>query len=184
MTRTPRISRVRRVVVLLAFLALFVAACSVLFDHNATQCSTDTDCDKFAGHPYCMGGVCVPSGLGPAGCFFGTPMAQSDFENQCSTAECQPFDNCGRLDICDPDAGVPPAVTPPPIDAALFSDGPLIDAPTPPTPHPCLSPTRNTVVVGGSTAIQPFLAVMAPLLAADSPAYQIAYQPSGSCTGV
>ena len=44
----------------------------------------------------------------------------------------------------------------------------------------CVDGTHPTVVVAGSTAVQPFLSVVAPLLAPT----QIAYQGSGSCNGV
>ena len=49
----------------------------------------------------------------------------------------------------------------------------------------CVDPSRpNLVYAAGSTALRPFLSVLAPLLAADSPAYTIVYQSQGSCTGV
>ncbi len=159
---------------------LLVAACSVLFDHKSEQCSTDSDCAAFGGHPYCQQNVCVASNLGPDGCFFGTPSAPSDFANQCSTATCGAFDNCDRLGLCNGEAP-PAAVTPPPIDAGMTS---TIDAPPPPVLPPCVDGVRNTIVIGGSTAIQPFLSIIAPLLAADQPPYFLAYQPSGSCKGV
>ncbi len=41
----------------------------------------------------------------------------------------------------------------------------------------------NVVYVTGSTALRPFLQVLAPLLAADSPTYSIVYQSQGSCAG-
>src|SRR5580658_1216981 len=75
-------------------------ACTALIDRSATQCGTDSDCERFGGHPYCQGGVCVASGLGPADCFYGTPQQPSDFLNQCSTAQCLSFDNCQRLGLC------------------------------------------------------------------------------------
>lgn len=160
--------------------ALFFAACSVLLDHDKTQCSTDSDCEHFGGHPYCVSGVCEASGLGPADCFLGTPMGSADFANQCSVATCGAFDNCARLGLCGSNDMVPAAVNPP--DAAA---GATADASTPPEMPPCVDPTtRNTVVVSGSTAVQPFMSVIAPILAANSPPYQIAYQPSGSCTGI
>ncbi len=158
----------------------FMVACSALLDHNAQQCVTDDDCAHFGGHPYCTSGVCTASGLGPANCFLGMPMQPDDFANQCSTATCGSFDDCARLGICG-DAGVPATVAPPVIDA---SSAPPVDAP-PPAMTPCVDPAnRNTIVISGSTAVQPFMSVVAPLLAAQSPAYQIAYQPAGSCTGV
>lgn len=162
---------------------MFVVACSVLFDHKSEQCSTDQDCEGFGGHPYCMNSVCVASNLGPDGCYFGTPSTADQFANQCSTATCTPFDNCARLGLCkgeDP----PAVVTPPPIDAGIVVDASAVDAAAPPVQPPCVDGVRNTIVIGGSTAIQPFLAVVAPLLAANQPPYYIAYQPSGSCKGV
>jgi ABC-type phosphate transport system substrate-binding protein len=160
--------------------ALFGAACSVLLNHDKTQCATDSDCAHFGGHPSCVSGTCVESGLGPSDCFEGTPMGSSDFENQCSVATCGDFDNCARIGLCGSDGTEPATVVPP--DAAPAS---TVDAPTPPPMPLCVDPTmRNTVVLSGSTEAQPFLSVIAPLLAAESPPYQIAYQPSGSCTGV
>ena len=170
----------RRLVIATVVLALFGAACSVLLNHDKTQCTTDADCAHFGGHPYCSNGTCIESGLGPSDCFEGTPMGSSDFANQCSAATCGAFDNCMRLDLCGSDESTPSAVPPP--DAA---PGSTIDAPTPPSMPPCVDPaTRNTIVLSGSTEAQPFISVIAPLLAAESPPYQIAYQPSGSCTGV
>ena len=157
-----------------------VGACSAIFDHDAAQCATDTDCASFGGHPYCMQSVCVASNLGPDGCFFGTPTTPEQFANQCSTASCSAFDNCARIGLCG-SAAEPAAIAPPTIDAGSAS---TVDAPTPPVLPPCVAPGSNTVVVGGSTAIQPFLAIMAPLLATNQPPYVIAYQPSGSCKGV
>src|SRR4051812_42478125 len=78
------------------------AGCTLLVDRNGQQCSTDADCVHFGGHPSCVSGVCQPSGLGPDGCFVGTPMMQSDYLNACSKAETMAFDNCGRLGMCDP----------------------------------------------------------------------------------
>jgi len=56
-----------------------LAACSLTVDTSTTQCTVDADCEHFGSHPSCQAGVCVSSGLGPPGCFFGTPMQQSDF---------------------------------------------------------------------------------------------------------
>ncbi len=46
----------------------------------------------------------------------------------------------------------------------------------------CAGP--NTIYVAGSSAIRPFLGVVASLLAKESPAWRIVYQSQGSCTGV
>lgn len=49
----------------------------------------------------------------------------------------------------------------------------------------CVDGARSNVVyVAGSTALRPFLSVVAPLMAADNPAYSIVYQSQGSCVGV
>jgi hypothetical protein len=163
----------------LLLIALFGGACSVLLDHSNTQCSTDEDCVSFGGRPSCQRGLCVASNLGPEGCFFGTPTTPEQFANQCSTSVCEPFDNCERLKLCTANATEPPTI--PPIDAGP-STTPPIDAPV--GLPPCLVAGRNTVVVTGSTALQPFLAVVAKVLAQNSPPYAIAYQGTGSCNGV
>lgn len=165
----------------LVLLGLTVVACSALFDTSKVQCSSDSDCDHFGGHPYCVNALCVASNLGPDGCFFGSATTPEQFANQCSTATCSAFDNCERLSLCGSNATVPVAVDPPTPDASTVVPA---DAP-PPAPTQCVEPgVGNTIVVSGSTAVQPFFATLAPLLAAGSPAYQIAYQPAGSCSGV
>jgi ABC-type phosphate transport system substrate-binding protein len=162
-------------------LAAFIVACSALLDHDPNQCKVDADCASFEGNPYCVNHVCVASGLGPPGCFSGTPTTPAEFANQCSTAKCEQFDNCGRLHLCSPSDMEPDPIAPPVADAGP----PPPDAPTPPPMPDCVDPaTRNTVVVGGSTAVQPFISIVAPLLAQGTPPFQIAYQPSGSCVGV
>lgn len=163
-------------------LATLVAACSLIFDRGPDQCSHDTDCATFGEHLTCQAGVC--SQLGPSGCYAGTPQSSDQFAIQCSKAQCEPFDNCQRLGICHASDPLPNLVTPPDAAPAPVVDASLIDAAPPPTPTNCQDPSRNTVVVGGSTAVQPFLSVVAPLLAQNTPPYQIVYQPSGSCTGV
>lgn len=177
-------SRWHRAVLCLGLLATLVAACSVLLDHDKSQCNNDGDCaTAFGGHPFCDNHVCVQSGLGPDGCFAGVPSTPQEFANQCSTSRCVAFDNCARAGMCKTGDVVPPAIQPPTPDAGVAADASLIDASIPSTA--CVDPaTRNTVVVGGSTAVQPFLSTVATLLGQGSPAYYVAYQPSGSCTGV
>src|SRR5580698_3194031 len=99
-----RNSRRRWTVVTFAMLVMTSAACTALLDHDATQCQVDSDCAHFGSHPYCQGGVCVSSGLGPTSCFYGTPQQPQDFMNQCSTAQCLSFDNCQRLGVCGTDS--------------------------------------------------------------------------------
>src|SRR5580700_8366915 len=85
----------------LALAALLACgACTALLDRNATQCEADADCQHFGGHPYCQGGVCVASDLGPANCVSAPPQQPSDFLNQCSDSQCMSFDNCSRLGQC------------------------------------------------------------------------------------
>jgi len=188
MTSTRKLTgfaRAARAVVCLGLATTLVAACSLLLDSGKNQCDVDDDCAVYGGHPACRANICVASNLGPPGCFAGTPTTPAEFANQCSTARCEPFDNCARLGLCAAGATLAPAITPPVPDAGVPPDGPVIDAPPPPVLPACVDPaTRNTVVVGGSTAVQPLLSIVAPILAANTPPYQIAYQPSGSCTGV
>ncbi len=158
---------------------LFAAACSALLDDANSQCSTDEDCVSFGGRPSCQRGLCVASNLGPENCFFGTPTTPEQFANQCSTAQCEAFDNCARLGLCTAAAVEPAAI--PPADAGVTPTPPF-DAP--PGLPACVPSGRNVVVVSGSTALQPFLAVVAKLLAESSPPYVIAYQGTGSCNGV
>lgn len=163
----------------LALIALFGGACSVILDHGNTQCAVDEDCVSFGGRPSCQRGLCVASNLGPEGCFFGTPTTPEQFANQCSTSQCEPFDNCARLGLCASGAAEPATI--PPIDG-----GTPVTPPTdgPPGLPPCVAAGKNTVVVTGSTALQPFLTVVAKVLATSSPPYVIAYQGTGSCNGV
>jgi hypothetical protein len=89
-------------------LALVVSGCSLIVEKKQVQCSTDADCEKFAPHPLCVEGVCVETGLGPAGCTVTTPpSSDADYLNACTTAGCIPFDNCARLGWCDSNAALP-----------------------------------------------------------------------------
>jgi len=95
----------------LVFLAPFLAACSLVVDRNPDQCVSDKECERFSGHPVCVNRVCVASGLGPVGCFFGTPQKDAEFLNQCTTATALPFDNCKVLGLCS--GALPPLKDPP-----------------------------------------------------------------------
>jgi ABC-type phosphate transport system substrate-binding protein len=176
----PKLSRIQWTTLLACSGALVAGtvACSALIDTSSVQCSSDSDCDKFAGHPYCQQSVCVASNLGPDGCFFGSAATTDQFANQCSTATCGTFDNCARLDLCSGSDTVA-AVAPPVPDGGTSAS---VDANE--SLPPCVPAGKNIVVVAGSTEIQPFLSIMAPLLAQNSPPFQMAYQPSGSCKGV
>ena len=86
-----------------------VSGCSLIVERRAVQCTTDADCSTFGPHPFCIQNVCVESGLGPAGCFYGTPATDLQYLNQCSTG-CLAFDNCARLGLCSPSAELPPLI--------------------------------------------------------------------------
>ena len=157
-------------------------ACSVLIDHNATQCSADGDCASLGNHPYCQQGVCVASGLEPQDCFYGTPQQPGDFLNQCSTAQCLSFDNCQRLGSCQGvDAGLvsPPDAAPSsPPSSSASSDG---GAPT----ASCYDPSNGrgqVVYITGSSNFPPLLAKLAPLILATG--YTPIFQTTSSCNGV
>ncbi len=83
-----------------------LSGCSLIVEQRKVQCSTDADCVAFAPHPFCIEGVCVESGLGPAGCFVGEASSDLDYLNRCSTG-CIEFDNCARLGWCDAAATLP-----------------------------------------------------------------------------
>lgn len=154
-----------------------VGACSFLFDRTEEQCTTREDCvaQGFTGTPVCEQGVCVATNLGPEGCFLGTPTTPEQFANQCTTAQCEAFDNCARLGICKPTDPRPAPVAPP--DAGVSSS---VDASFP--MQPCVEDPATTIVVTGSTAVGGFMQIAAQLLATSG--FRIAYQPSGSCNGV
>jgi hypothetical protein len=154
------------------------AGCSFLVDRSSTQCRTDDDCAKFGGHPLCQQGVCVPSGLGPEGCFAGTPQSQSDYLNACSTAACVPFDNCTRLGLCGPSDMLPTAITP--TNPAI---PPLVNPVAVPTQN-CTDVSPNRIYMYGTSDFAPMLRAAQPLLSAETPAYRAIYVNASSCAGV
>jgi hypothetical protein len=170
-----------------AAIALLLAcgACSLLLDHDAAQCQTDDDCQQFGNHPYCQSGVCVPSGLEPRDCFYGTPQTPQQFLNQCSTAQCLSFDNCSRLDLCGDANNLDAALkTPPPPEAGAPPDAGAGDG-APPTLPLCVDPANGrgqVVYLTGSSNFPPLLAKLAPLVLATG--YTPVFQVSSSCTGV
>jgi hypothetical protein len=156
-----------------------LSACSLLLDRSP-QCRTDDDCLTFGNHPTCRQGLCVASGLGPPGCFFGTPRTPAEFANACSTSQWIQFDNCARLNVCAPDGGAPAPVTAP---VNLGTVPPLVNMQPAPT-IPCADPSRpNLIYVTGSTNFPPLLQAVAPLLAARETPYTVVFQPQTSCKG-
>jgi hypothetical protein len=170
----------------MASLLMASAACSVLLDHTAAQCQTDGDCARFGEHPTCQGGVCVPSGLGPQGCFYGTPQAQADFENQCSTAACVPFDSCSRMGLCDGASDLDAALIPPPVAdagaATTSSDGGSDAGAALPSCQDATQGRGQVVVMTGSSNFPPLLAKLAPLVLTAG--YTPVFQVTSSCAGV
>jgi hypothetical protein len=163
----------------LATCAGLLAGCSLIIDKNETQCETDSDCEHFGGHPSCQAGVCVESGLGPEGCYFGTPTTQDEFANQCTTAETMSFDNCSRLGLCDQTsltAAMSTVVTP-----TNGTIPPLITNEPPPTA--LCSSLGSVIFITGSTNLPPLIKAVQPLLYAGSPPYTAIFAPQTSCKG-
>jgi hypothetical protein len=179
---------------------LACGACSLLLDHNATQCQSDTDC-KLGFLPYCMVGACVSSGRGPApDCFFGTPVTQKDFHNQCSASflppgppggACLSYDDCTSLGVCG-DAAPPPLPASMVLDAGTASDAGRSDAAGAPNvvmlPSCAGQATAGGVVyITGSSNFPTVLQKMAPVILkgtgnGDSGPMPI-FLTSSSCTG-
>ncbi len=182
LARSPR--RWARVVA--AGLLVGSAACTLLLDRSATQCQVDGDCLKFGGHPFCQSNVCVDSGLGPPDCFYGTPQTQAQFQNQCTTSQWFPFDDCKRVKSCG--SSLPTPMPPPSPDAsapapAATADSGGGDAATLPN---CLDPANgraNVVFITGSSNFPPLLAKVAPLIIAANGTVPV-FQTTNSCTGV
>src|SRR5215470_15912851 len=132
---------------LLAF--VLATGCSLVVDQNTTQCVVDTDCDQFdMNHPFCQDGVCVASGLGPPGCFYGMPMTQDQFANQCTTATTLSFDNCKRLGLCTADA-LASAMSISSAPVAGTVTGPINNEPMPTLM--CATDVPNPIFITGST---------------------------------
>ena len=162
----------------LILLVLLTGGCSLIVDHNGSQCTIDADCLHFGGHPYCKSGVCVASGLGPDGCFAGTPQTTQDYLNACSIAECVPFDNCARLGLCDSSMQMPATV-----DPTNPTIPPLVNPVNTPT-QPCSAVSPNVIYMYGTADFAPMLKAAQPLLSAGTPSYRAIYQNASSCGGV
>jgi hypothetical protein len=84
-------------------------------DDSGTDSSTNPGSDTGANQPD-TGAV-----LAPPGCFSGPPATSLEFQNACTGAAFEVFDNCARLGVCD-GAALPPLVTPP-ADAGSDASG-------------------------------------------------------------
>ncbi len=163
-----------------ALLVVFTG-CSLAVDEDVIQCDVDSDCEKFDGHPVCENHVCVASGLGPPGCFFGEPTTQDEFASRCTTSQFWQFDNCARLGACSApalDAIMTKSATP-------VSQGtippPVNNQPTPTVN--CVDVHPNQIYITGSTNLAPLIKAVQPLLYDGSPSYVAVFAPQTSCRG-
>jgi hypothetical protein len=157
------------------------SACTALADRNINQCSTDLDCTHFEGgetaHAVCRDHVCVNSGLGPQGCFSGTPNTTADFLNACTTAHYLSFDNCSKLGLC----GVPlPEPQAPPTGGAATA---AVTSAAQPTVR-CADAGQNVIYMTGAADFGPLLKQVTPLLSANNPPYRGVFLNGSSCSGV
>jgi hypothetical protein len=153
-----------------------------MFDRGAEQCSIDSDCTKFeTADPqhaiFCQKGVCVESNLGPKGCFPGAPASTPDFLNACTEAKSLPFDNCGRLGLCQSGAAMPDPIAPPP-GGALSSIVKDVPVPT----IRCADAAPNVIYMTGTSDFGPLLKQVTPLLAPSG--YRGVFLGAASCNGV
>lgn len=163
-----------------------LSACSLVTDTNATQCSQDSDCSKFAqnaGGAVCKDKLCVVVD-GFKGCYPDTPTTNDQLMNACnggpSPAICIPFDNCATLGLCDGSKPSAP-IDPPP--AASSGGAAEPDAGLPPRCKDLLAGQRP-IYATGSSNFPPFVAAITPLLAKSDPPYRMVWQTSSSCEGV
>ncbi len=173
--------RTLRWVLPLLFAGWAAPGCSFVLDKNENQCTVDADCEHFGSHPLCQAGVCVASGLGPPGCFFGEPTTQDQFANQCTTAQTFPFDNCKRLGLCD-DASLTAAFNASVMPANLGTI-PASNINEPMPAIACSSAGTNLIYVTGSTNLPPLLKAVQPLLYKGTPPYVAVFAPQTSCKG-
>jgi hypothetical protein len=190
--------RKRSFAFLAAILLVTSAACTLLLDRDDKQCSIDSDCARFGSGVVCRDSICAKSGdlvdaqseggndagkdapFGQEGCFPGVPTTNEEFLNSCTLAECTPFDNCGKLGICDGGllgTAVPEAGT----------GTPASDAGSPATEtceNLAAAAGSKPVYVTGSSNFPPFLKAFAPVLFKNAPAYSVVWQTSSSCEGV
>ncbi len=136
-----------------------------------------------------------PAGFNGLGCFTCTPTSRVELLNACTEATCEPFDNKKRVKI-NPDGGAAPGDPEQQEDASLDGgiegeDGSDQDSDAPNAPPQIMSATpcdtlANPILIAGSSAIKPFIAVIAHVLATQPRERRITlvYKPVGSCSGV
>jgi hypothetical protein len=167
----------------LAMMLPLLGACTVAMDRDIVQCKTDLDCAKFESdtteHVVCNQGLCVNSGLGPRGCFSGTPGTNLEYLNACTSAQNVPFNNCARLGLCSPGATVPAPTTPQSAGTVTAT----IKATAAPTLR-CADAGPNVIYMTGTSDFGPLLKQVTPLLAANSPPYRAVFMAGTSCAGV
>jgi hypothetical protein len=157
-------------------------ACSVIVDRDMAQCRVDADCAKFetgnTAHAVCSQGICANSGLGPKGCFGGTPKTTSQYLNACTTAQNMSFNNCTRLGLCGA-AVLPDPWTPQSAGAVTAT----ITAVPPPTIK-CVDAGPSVIYMSGTSDFGPLLKQVTPLLMANTPPYRPVFVGGTSCGGV
>jgi ABC-type phosphate transport system substrate-binding protein len=172
-------------------LPLGFAACTLILDRNSSQCHVDGDCASLGSQLRCQDGACVSgASIGQPGCFTGSPQTEQQFLNQCTPAQCYPFDRCAH-NVCDAgavdiDGGVLPIVKGD--GGTTGGGGPGADAGAPSEMPLCFDPSagRGSVVyITGSSNFPPLLAKLAPLLADPTAGgYTPVYRITSSCDGV
>jgi hypothetical protein len=166
----------------LAIVLPLASACSLVIDRGMVQCSSDLDCAEFetgnTAHAVCSQGVCMNSGLGPKGCFSGTPTTTVQYLNACTAAQNLPFSNCARLGLCSP-VTLPDPWAPQSAGALTAT----IKAVAPPTLK-CADAGPNVIYMTGTSDFGPLLKQVTPLLMANTPPYRPVFMAGTSCGGV
>ncbi len=98
------------------FLVTLSSACSLSNVHR-DDCTSDSQCElAFGTGSKCSSGFCTQptnpgceqKGANGVNCFSCAPSATPQFENACTAATCQPFDNKKRLTKLNADGSLPP----------------------------------------------------------------------------
>ena len=164
----------------LVLLLVLSSACGA---GDAVQCNTDQDCahvdNGTTGRAICSQGMCIDSGLGPKGCFVGTPVTTFDYLNACTRAVTTVFDNCERLGFCGQDTRLPDPVSPPAIATSVVA--PVQAAPP---SVACADAGPNVIYMTGDPDFVPLLRKVTPLVATSTPPYRAVFVPSSACAAV